>query len=77
MNKNISKPKRRRLDPANYRTLHRQILQRDGWRCQACGSMHRLQVHHVKFRSHHGGDTEESLITLCADCHQRVHVPGI
>ncbi len=35
--------------------------------------MQHLQVHHVKFRSHPGDDSEENLITLCAECHQKVH----
>jgi predicted HNH restriction endonuclease len=53
--------------------LHRQVLERDGWRCQTCGSMQHLQVHHLKFRGQSGGDVEQNLITLCADCHARLH----
>ena len=30
---------RLRLDPKAYRALHRQILERDNWRCQICGSL--------------------------------------
>ena len=32
----------------SYSKLHRQVLQRDGWRCQFCGSMQHLQVHHLR-----------------------------
>jgi 5-methylcytosine-specific restriction endonuclease McrA len=72
--KNIGdKTPRLRLDSQGYHELHRQVLQRDGWRCQTCGSMQHLQVHHLKFRSHSGGDAEQNLITLCADCHARMH----
>jgi len=67
------KAPRLRLDATGYRELHQQVLERDGWRCQICGSMQHLQVHHLKFRSHSGEDLEENLITLCADCHARVH----
>jgi 5-methylcytosine-specific restriction endonuclease McrA len=42
---------RLRLDSEGYRGLHRQVLERDDWRCQNCGSMQNLQVHHLKFRS--------------------------
>jgi 5-methylcytosine-specific restriction endonuclease McrA len=62
-----------RLDSTGYRELHRQALERDGWRCQACGSIQNLQVHHLKFRSHSGSDEEQNLITLCAECHERMH----
>jgi len=67
------KSPRLRLEANSYRELHRQVLERDGWRCQACGSMQQLQVHHLKLRSHSGGDEEQNLITLCAECHARVH----
>ena len=73
MKKILSKSPRLTLDSTSYRELHRQVLERDGWRCQVCGSMQNLQVHHLKFRSQSGGDVEQNLITLCAKCHARVH----
>jgi 5-methylcytosine-specific restriction endonuclease McrA len=71
------KAARLRLDAASYAKLRREVLQRDGWRCQACGSRANLEVHHQQFRSYLGSDTEENLITLCAVCHGRIHVPKI
>jgi ATP-dependent DNA helicase RecQ len=62
-----------RLDPSSYESLHEQILRRDGWRCQSCGSMSNLEVHHKQFRSHSGHDSEENLITLCTGCHANTH----
>jgi len=70
------KSPRLRLDANSYRELHRQVLERDGWHCQTCGSLQHLQVHHLKFRSHSGGDVEQNLITLCAECHARIHSEG-
>lgn len=71
----IPLPKRSRiqLDPDAYRELHRQVLQRDGWRCQQCGNRTNLQVHHIRRRSEAGDDTEENLITVCSDCHDQIH----
>ena len=62
-----------RLDPISYERLRRQVLRRDGWRCQMCGTMSNLEVHHKEFRSHSGDDSEENLITLCAACHYEIH----
>jgi len=73
MNKIRYKSPRLRLDSPSYRELHRQVLERDSWRCQACGSMQHLQVHHLKLRSQSGGDVEQNLITLCPECHARMH----
>jgi 5-methylcytosine-specific restriction endonuclease McrA len=69
------RPKRARLrlDPALYEELRDQVLRRDGWRCQFCGTMCELEVHHKEFRSHSGDDSEENLITLCVQCHAGVH----
>jgi 5-methylcytosine-specific restriction endonuclease McrA len=64
---------RRRLDPDQYEELRNQVLRRDAWRCQFCGTMCDLEVHHKEFRSHSGDDSEENLITLCAQCHAGVH----
>jgi 5-methylcytosine-specific restriction endonuclease McrA len=68
-------PKHRplRLETHSYRQLHRQVLERDEWRCQLCGSMKSLEVHHNQLRSHSGSDVEDNLITLCDRCHWLVH----
>jgi hypothetical protein len=65
-----------RLDPFSYESLRQQVLHRDGWRCQSCGTMSNLEVHHKQFRSHSGDDSEENLITLCASCHAVAHSRG-
>lgn len=65
-----------RLDPVSYESLRQQILCRDGWRCQSCGAMSNLEVHHKQFRSHSGDDSAENLITMCAACHAIAHHPG-
>jgi len=58
-----------RLDLSSYEGLRQQILHRDAWRCQSCGTMTNLEVHHIQFRSQSGSDSEENLITLCEACH--------
>jgi 5-methylcytosine-specific restriction endonuclease McrA len=73
MKKVSRKSPRLRLDSTSYRDLQRQVMERDGWRCQVCGSMQNLQVHHLKLRSQSGGDVEQNLITLCVACHEQVH----
>ena len=73
MKKIPAKSPRLRLDADAYRELHRRILERDCWRCQVCGGMQNLKVHHLKFRSQSGSDEEQNLITLCAQCHEQMH----
>jgi len=72
---NRVRPKRTllRLDSELYEQLRNQVLRRDGWRCQACGTMSNLEVHHREFRSQSGDDSEQNLITLCSACHTTVH----
>jgi len=67
------KPVRLRLDPISYEKLRQQVLRRDGWRCQSCGALSNLEVHHKEFCSHMGGDSEGNLITLFATCHGSTH----
>jgi len=67
------KPVRLHLDEVEYENLRQLVLRRDGWRCQSCGTMSNLEVHHREFRSHSGEDSEENLITLCSTCHAALH----
>ena len=64
---------RLKLDSDQYCLLREEVLRRDGWRCQMCGSLKNLQVHHIQSRSRLGNDSEQNLITLCADCHKSMH----
>ena len=73
MTKLREKSPRLRLDPQCYQALHRSVLERDGWRCQSCGSRAGLEVHHITPRSRLGHDAEENLITLCYQCHRQIH----
>jgi len=72
---NGAEPKRPRLrlDSELYEELRQRVLRRDNWRCQDCGTMSNLEVHHKEFRSHSGDDSEQNLITLCSACHASVH----
>ena len=57
-----------------YSSRRNAILHRDNYTCQCCGKKNcRLEVHHIKFRSNGGTDNEENLITLCKECHDRIH----
>jgi 5-methylcytosine-specific restriction endonuclease McrA len=71
----IIRPKqpRLRLEREAYEELRQQVLRRDSWRCQSCGSMCNLEVHHQELRSQGGNDSEENLITVCDRCHKLVH----
>jgi hypothetical protein len=62
-----------RLDSIAYENLRQQVLGRDGWPCQCCGTMSNLEVHHQQFQSQSGSDSETNLRTLCATYHGHVH----
>ena len=67
------KQPRLKLNAKEYTIVRNRVLERDGWRCQECGSMEGLEVHHMKPRSQLGGDVMRNLITLCVDCHGKCH----
>ena len=50
-----------------------EILRRDEFTCQLCGSYRHLQIHHIQPRSKGGDNSEANLLTLCRDCHADVH----
>jgi ATP-dependent DNA helicase RecQ len=73
MNRMPEKRSRRRLAPDLYEELRRQVLRRDRWKCQSCGALSNLEVHHRQLRSLAGDDAEQNLITLCNACHASLH----
>jgi 5-methylcytosine-specific restriction endonuclease McrA len=50
--------------PKEYVRLREAILERDDWRCQICGCLKNLDVHHISRRSALGDDSETNLIAL-------------
>lgn len=54
-----------------------EVMQRDGWRCRKCGAAEKtLNVHHLKYIGANPWDTpDDSLMTLCEDCHDESHSP--
>jgi hypothetical protein len=54
---------RLKLEPKEYTIVRTGVLEEDGWRCQECGSMEGLEIHHIKRRGQLGGDMMHNLIT--------------
>ena len=69
----LKKVKRIKLGIRTYRRLMKRVLERDDWRCQKCGSLENLQIHHQIKRSQQGDDALQNLVTLCAHCHMAEH----
>ena len=45
---------------------------RDGYQCQMCGTAMNLIVHHITY-DRLGNEDLADLVTLCKNCHKRVH----
>lgn len=65
--------------PDDWDTRRRQVYQRDQYKCGNCqaeGGPYgdtELHAHHIVPKSEGGSDLFGNLVTLCADCHARVH----
>jgi hypothetical protein len=59
--------RKRRLDAA----LRKQVLERDAYRCQECGTHLDLSVDHIVPEVLGGSDDLENLQTLCGPCNSR------
>jgi 5-methylcytosine-specific restriction endonuclease McrA len=53
--------------PADVR---RAVLERDGWKCLACGATDALELDHITPKSAGGQPTVDNLQTLCRDCNR-------
>ena len=64
----------------NYGFANRKayVLWRDNYTCQQCKKKNTsLNVHHIVYRSNGGSDDESNLVTLCEDCHHKLHLGKI
>ena len=49
-------------------------LNRNNYTCQCCKTKNgTLHAHHIVYRSQGGADTLDNLITLCEECHKKLH----
>lgn len=55
-----------------WRRRRAQAVKRAGFRCERCGSMRRLEVHHLTY-ARLGAEAPADLRVLCHDCHRRQH----
>ena len=74
MNQKPKQAPRLRLDSTLYEQLRQEVLARDRWKCQVCGSLSGVEVHHLTPKGRQGDDSEENLITLCTTCHRKIHL---
>ena len=59
------------LESPKWQEVRSQVLRRDGYRCRFCRSEHELVVHHTRYDR--GWDNPNICLTLCSDCHSKVH----
>jgi replicative DNA helicase len=63
----------RKLSDPRWQRKRLEIFQRDNWTCQDCGdSETELQVHHKQYKGDPWNAPDDTLVTLCANCHERI-----
>lgn len=69
----------RRLYAPYWDEIKRVVLRRDGYACRICGApgtRWSLQVHHLTPVRFGGSSEPANLVTLCPECHARLHREG-
>lgn len=64
------------LSSTTWKSIRRQVLARDGYRCQRCGGRTGLQIHHLTYERR-GRESLSDLTVLCDHCHSRAHRYGL
>ena len=60
------------LKSEQWQQLRLKVLQRDGFRCQCCLAARAPEVHHKTY-SNARREIAFELVSLCRDCHRRLH----
>ena len=58
----------------SYEKIRQEVLKRDNYKCQLCGSSKNVEVHHkdgkgTEYDTDHMNNDKDNLITLCHRCH--------
>ena len=61
------------LKSTHWMIVRNERLAIDNYKCKFCGSMRNLQVHHLYYDTLWNEKPEEALVTLCEDCHKKLH----
>ena len=73
-NPNVSGKSYQEGDGAGFYNVKAAVLSRDNYTCQICGKKHeQLEVHHIVFKSQGGSNSMSNLVSLCCDCHEKIH----
>ena len=58
---------------SEHTRIQRQGKERDKYTCQICGSKDRSEGHRIFDYAYGGAADRENIVTLCHDCHNKVH----
>lgn len=61
------------LVEAVYKLRSMEVFARAKYRCERCGRLEPLQIHHRKYRSHGRQDSASNLEAVCMKCHNLEH----
>lgn len=53
--------------------IQKQGKERDCYVCQICGSKDHVEGHHIIDYQYGGAANAENIISLCRDCHKKIH----
>jgi 5-methylcytosine-specific restriction endonuclease McrA len=82
----LVRAEKRQQRAAAAKRLRAEVRGRDGHQCQCChlpvfvnasNPLQRAQVHHIQYRSQGGPNEHRNLVTVCAECHARIHAHDI
>ena len=59
--------------PPDWENIRQLVLRRDKHRCRQCGSSQNLDVHHLVALKDGGSNDLPNLVTLCRECHSKIH----
>lgn len=64
------------LSSDDWKKTRAKVLQRSGYKCEACLESRATQVHHTSYENYNAGDPERcfELIAVCEPCHKRITI---
>jgi len=55
-----------------WRARASEMIRKGGYRCQQCGNIGKLEVHHNAY-NRLGAELDSDLLVVCKKCHEKIH----
>ena len=72
-NEKVKRRSKRDMFAQAQKDLKRELITKRGEKCEICGSVEHIELHHINPISEGGANSRSNSMLVCSKCHQKLH----